>query len=157
MPAKRNRSWSSSFGRENPARALRTLAVAPPRRIAEHSASVQRTPTRAAAPHIVQRHGQIWSFAAGAHPSRGDKTSTSAWYLNGTSSADWYWSDSWSFADKWRLMGIRLSRITGVSYLDQLFIGDVMEFDWGPNPDAYIDHAMFITTIDNYGEIYLTA
>jgi len=87
----------------------------------------------------------------------GDKTSTSAWYLNGSSSADWYWSDSWSFADKWRLMGIRLSRITGVNYLDQLFIGDVMEFDWGPNPDAYIDHAMFITTIDNYGEIYLTA
>lgn len=86
----------------------------------------------------------------------GDKTSTSAWYLNGTS-PDWYWSDSWSFADKWRLMGIRLSRVTGVSYWDELMVADVVEFDWGPNPDGYIDHAMFITIIDNYGEIYLTA
>jgi hypothetical protein len=86
----------------------------------------------------------------------GDKTSTTSWYLNGTS-PDWYWSDSWSFADKWRLMGIRLSRVTGVNYWDQLLVADVVEFDWGPNPDAYIDHAMFITIIDSYGEIYLTA
>jgi hypothetical protein len=71
------------------------------------------------------------------------------WWFTGADDYD----HSWTVAHDFHWWLNYSNRGEWAAYTDQAIQGDMMQFDW--NNDTYIDHAMVITSVDQY-DLYLT-
>lgn len=90
-----------------------------------------------------------WTQKPGSMSERGDTRKW--WYGNYTYTTSY----SWAGAENWYWFGRNSGRTKHVPSVWDLFPSDVLQADWGPNPNGNINHTMMVTGRQG-GMLYLT-
>jgi hypothetical protein len=83
----------------------------------------------------------------------GDRTLSSSWYYG---SFTWTTSYSWAGAHNFNQFFQQSGRGWAAKYFSDMYLGDILQADWGPTPDGNISHSMVVTAKASDGTIYLT-
>jgi hypothetical protein len=83
----------------------------------------------------------------------GDRTASNTWYYGTFTATTSY---SWAGAHNFNTFFAQSGRGWALSHVNDLWLGDVLQADFGPTPDGNISHSMIVTHKDANGVAYLT-
>lgn len=83
----------------------------------------------------------------------GERTASNTWYYGMFTATTSY---SWAGAHNFNQFFAQSGRGFALQYLADLWVGDVLQADFGPTPDGNISHSMIVTYKDANGVAYVT-